>query len=191
LQTAYTQAPGLSKIGQRLIDPRITVSTDPLDPECGYIPFDNRAEPYQATKWFTNGVLTNLAYDSNYALTQLGQSAPRLNSYAYRMSGGPTSIAAMIASTARGVLVTRFSDIDVVDGVSLLCDGLTRDGLWYIENGAIKYPIKNFRFTESPLVAFNNVVALGAPQRVFGRYPAVVPPVTVRDFRFTSLVDIV
>ena len=191
LQTAYTQSPGLSKIGQRLIDPRITVSTDPMDPECGYIPFDSRGEPFQATQWFTKGVLTNLAYDSNYALTQLGQSAPRPNPYAYRMSGGPSSIEEMIASTPRGVLVTRFSDVAVIDGVSLLCDGLTRDGLWYIENGAIKYPIKNFRFSESPLLAFNNVVALGTPQRVFSRAPAIVPPVTMRDFLFSTLADVV
>ncbi|HXC24447.1 MAG TPA: metallopeptidase TldD-related protein [Gemmatimonadaceae bacterium] len=191
LQTAYTQSPGLSKIGQRLLDPRITVSTDPMDPTCGYIPFDNNGEPYQATKWFTNGVLTNLAYDSNYALTELGQSAPRPNPYAYRMSGGTTSMEEMIASTMRGVLVTRFSDVMIIDGVSLLCDGLTRDGLWYVEHGAVKYPIKNFRFSESPLLAFNNVVALGVPQRVFARTPAVVPPAVVRDFHFTSLADVV
>ena len=191
LQTAYTQSPGLSKIGQQLLDKRISVSTDPMDPDCGYIPFDGRGEPYQATSWFTNGVLTNLSYDTDYAVTQLGQSLPRPNPYAYRMSGGTMTLQAMIASVDRGVLVTRFSDVGIIDGVSLLCDGVTRDGLWLVQNGAIKFPIKNFRFQASPLLAFNRVVALGHPQRVFARNPTVVPPAIIHDFNFISLTDIV
>ena len=191
LQTAYTQGPGLSKIGKQLLDKRISVSTDPMDPECSYIPFDSRGEPYQATSWFTNGVLTHLAYDTNYAVTQLGESLPRPNPYAYRMNGGTMTLQQMIAATGRGILVTRFSDVSVIDSVSLYCDGLTRDGLWYVENGAIKYPIKNFRFQASPLVAFNNVLALGVPQRVFASHPTVVPTALIRDFNFIALADIV
>jgi predicted Zn-dependent protease len=67
---------------------------------------------------------------------------------------------------------------------------MTRDGLWLIENGKISHPVGNLRFTESPLFVFNQVDQLGAPMPVFAPgVPAIVPPVKVRDFSFTSLVD--
>jgi predicted Zn-dependent protease len=69
---------------------------------------------------------------------------------------------------------------------------MTRDGLWLIENGKIRHPIKNFRFTESPLFAFNQVDQLGVPVPVFSPgTPAICPPVKVRDFSFTAMVDAV
>jgi predicted Zn-dependent protease len=88
--------------------------------------------------------------------------------------------------------VTRFSDVRVLDGLTLMCSGTTRDGLWLVENGRITQPIKNFRFNESPMFIFNNVESLGVPQRVFGRVaPAIVPPVKAHDFNFTNLADAV
>jgi len=112
------------------------------------------------------------------------------NSSAFRMSGGTTSVDEMIATTKRGLIVTRFSDISVIDADSLLMTGFTRDGLWLIENGKVTKPVKNFRFTESPMFAFNNVEQLGVPVRAFHpSAPAVVPAVKVRDFSFTSLIE--
>jgi predicted Zn-dependent protease len=68
--------------------------------------------------------------------------------------------------------------------------GYTRDGVWLIEQGRISKPAKNFRFTESPLLALNNVLQLGVPQRVFRPMaPAVVPALKIEDFSFTSLSD--
>ena len=190
--TVYTRSPGQSKIGMQLLDSRITISTDPNDPECGYLPFDWWGDPFQATTWFRNGVLEALAYDRNYAITQMGEAAPRPNPFAYRMSGGDATVGQMIADTTRGLLVTRLSDVRVIDGPSLLCSGTTRDGLWLIENGQVSHPIRNFRFNESPMFVFNAVDEIGRPQRVFGdRWPAIVPPVKARDFNFTSLADAV
>jgi predicted Zn-dependent protease len=104
------------------------------------------------------------------------------------MSGGTTTIDEMIATTKRGIRVTRFWGAGVIDDRSLLCTGLTRDGLWLIENGKITKPIKNFRFTESPLFVLNNLDALGVPQRVFSpSAPVVVPPIKAHEFSFTSL----
>lgn len=119
------------------------------------------------------------------------------------MSGGTTSVEEMIASTKRGVLVTRLTSIQTVDYGSLLATGLTRDGLWLIENGKISKAVRNFRFTESPLFVLNNVVDLGVPipvfrpasldaleiSRVNTLTPAIVPPLKVNDFSFTSTVD--
>jgi predicted Zn-dependent protease len=117
------------------------------------------------------------------------------------MTGGDTSIDEMIATTERGLLVTRFDQVFVLNPSSYISRGNTRDGLWFIEHGKITKPAINLAFTESPLFALNNVEQLGVPQRVFNPYdtrswypkpqPVVVPPIKVRDFSFTSLIDAV
>jgi predicted Zn-dependent protease len=76
----------------------------------------------------------------------------------------------------------------------VLLTGLTRDGTFYIENGEIKYPLKNFRFNESPVIMLNNIEELGKPIRVSGdesNFAMVIPPMKLRDFTFTSLSDAV
>jgi predicted Zn-dependent protease len=183
---------GNSKIGQQLLDDRITVSADPMDPDCGFVPFDWNGEPYQKVNWFENGILKELAYGRRYGLTQLGKDAALPNSRAFRISGGKTTVEEMIASTERGILVTRFNAISIIDFNSMLLGGNTRDGLWLVERGKITKAIKNFRITESPLFVFNNIVQLGIPQRVFRPgAPAVVPALKVNDFSFTGMMDAV
>jgi predicted Zn-dependent protease len=79
----------------------------------------------------------------------------------------------------------------------MLATGLTRDGLWLVENGKITKAVKNFRFTESPLFMLNSIEQLGTPVPVFRPTrregskltPAIVPPLKVRDFSFTSTID--
>jgi predicted Zn-dependent protease len=106
----------------------------------------------------------------------------------------------MIATTKRGVLVTRLDTPQVLDFTSQLYQGYTRDGFWLIENGKISKAIKNFAFTESPLFALNNIEQLGVPERVFHPgmsapwmvpQPRVTPPLKVRDFSFSALTDAV
>ena len=114
---------------------------------------------------------------------------------------GP-SIAEMIATTKRGLLVTRFNRVDPVKLESTMCRGYTRDGLWLIENGAISKAVKNFLFYEDVLAVLNRVDQLGAPQRVFHPtdfmndytvlpMPIIVPPLKIRDFNFTALSEAV
>ena len=133
-----------------------------------------------------------------YALSTRGENVPRLQSRAFRMSGGETTLEQMIASTRRGLVVTRFGNVRLLDATSLLSTGLTRDGLWLVENGRITRPVKNFRFTESPLFALNSIEQLGPPVPVFRPWnepldpaitPAIVPPLKVRDFSFTASID--
>jgi predicted Zn-dependent protease len=79
-----------------------------------------------------------------------------------------------------------------VDPQTLLFTGLTRDGTFYIENGEIKYPVKNFRFNESPIIMLNNLEAMGKAERtVSGEsgQTALIPAMRIRDFTFTSLSD--
>jgi predicted Zn-dependent protease len=115
----------------------------------------------------------------------------------------------MVRGTERGLLITRLWYIRMVDPQTVLLTGLTRDGTFYIENGVIKYPIKNFRFNESPVIMLNNVEELGRPVRLvgegggggggrrgnffssgaLGRRVTLAPALKVRDFTFTSLSD--
>lgn len=190
---------GMSKLGERVLDPRITVSHDPTDPQLGVVPFSIESgtfnadvEPFQPVTWIKDGVVQNLSYQRLYALRYLGENLGLPHSGAFRMTGGSASMADMISSTKRGVIVTRFSNLRMIDSTSVLVTGVTRDGTWLVENGAITHPIKNFRFAESPFFVFNNVEQLGAPVPIFNpEVPAVVPPVKVRDFNFVSLVDAV
>src|SRR6201999_3576247 len=110
------------------------------------------------------------------------------------MEGTDATLEDLIKGTERGVLVTRLWYIRAVDPSTLLYTGLTRDGTFYIENGQIKYPVKNFRFNESPIIMLNNLDALGKSERtVSGEsfQSALIPPMRIKEFTFTSLSDAV
>ena len=110
------------------------------------------------------------------------------------MDGTNASLEELIKGTEKGILVTRFWYIRSVDPQTLLFTGLSRDGTFYIENGQIKFPIKNMRFNESPVIMLNNLDALGKPERtVSGEsgQSGLIPPMRIRDFTFTSLSDAV
>ena len=194
---AGRSAESWSKIGSQVIDRRLTISADPLDPDAGFLPFDEGSgTPYRAVTWIDGGVLRELAYDRVFAVRSLGEEASLLNSSSFRLHPAAgvaeASIEEMVASTKRGLLVTRFSDVTVLDRRSMLCAGFTRDGLWLIEDGKIATPIKNFRFTDSPMFALNSVEAIGPTARVFSPgYARIVPALKVREFNFTSLADAV
>jgi predicted Zn-dependent protease len=200
-QSPFQEGPGISKLGQQVIDPRLSVHSDCMDPDLGYPPFDNNWIVYKPVTWIKNGVLTNLIYGRQYAVEKLGLNTNGIHLWG---SGGVTgsfhmtvqsetaSIEEMIATTKRGILVTRFWGIPInaIDERSVLYTGYTRDGLWLIENGKISRAIKNFKFTESPLFMLNNIEQIGTPQRIYNPgYPIVVPALKVRDFSFTSLSD--
>lgn len=203
-RSAYNRSPGMSRIGQRVLDERLTVSSDPMDPELGFPPF-LRWQVFHPVTWFKDGVLQELSYGREYAVKRLSKDTGGLQATgSFRMSvRGPTaSIEEMIASTTRGLLVTRFAGVSLpLDPVSMTITGYTRDGLWLIEHGKIAKPVKNFRFTDSPLFALNNLEQIGVPKRVFrpdapdrlpdGYAPVIVPALKVRDFNFTSLSDAV
>jgi predicted Zn-dependent protease len=192
------------------MDERISLSSDPMDPDLSFPPFQIMGNwmdvssmignAYHAAQWVTHGILTQLGYPRLYGIRALNQSTGLPIQGAFRMSGGQTSIDEMIATTKRGVLVTRFTDVAKLDFKSELCRGYTRDGVWLIENGKISKPVKNMVFTESILFALNKVDQLGVPQRVFHPKeswwwhtpkPVIVPPLKISDFNFSALSDAV
>jgi len=140
------------------------------------------------TNWIKDGVVANLAYSRFWARKHgKGDGTPTAGGR-FVMGGGGASLDELIKGVKRGVLVTRLWYIRAVDPQTLLYTGLTRDGTFYVENGEIKYAVKNFRFNESPVIMLNNLEALGRPQRVNN---SLIPPMVLRDFTFSSLSDAV
>jgi predicted Zn-dependent protease len=186
---------GGNKIGMKVVDERVTIVSDPFDPMTPGGSYGGDGLPAEAITWIENGVVKNLAYDRYWA--QKTGRQPTGASGGFRMSGGDASIEDMIASTERGLLVTRFWYIRPVDPRTILFTGLTRDGTFLIENGKITRAVKNLRYNESPIFMLNNIEAMGRPVRVSASEdgspgaPIIVPPLKCRDFNFTSLSDAV
>jgi predicted Zn-dependent protease len=177
---------GGNKLGEKLFDERVTIYSDPTHPEIPKLPWAGDGRPLEKVTWIEKGVVKNMYNSRFWAQKQGIQSIAPPSGII--MEGGSESIEDMIKSTAKGILVTRFWYIRPVDPQTLLYTGLTRDGTFYIENGRIKHPIKNFRFNESPIIMLNNLESLGKPQRIGGN---LIPPLKIRDFTFTSLSDAV
>ena len=184
---SFMSAPdGANKLGQKIVDERVNLWSDPLHPDVPTSTWNGEGMPLKKTQWIENGVVKNLAY-SRYWAEQKGVDPVPFPSNGI-MEGGDESLEDMIAGTKKGILVTRFWYIRSVDPQTLLYTGLTRDGTFYIENGKIKYPVKNFRFNESPIIMLNNLESLGQQVRVDGN---LIPYMKIRDFTFTSLSDAV
>ncbi|TLU61301.1 TldD/PmbA family protein [Thalassotalea litorea] len=175
-----------NKLGQKMFDERVNVYSDPQHDIAPSAPFAGNGHALQRMDWIKDGVIANMPNTPFWAKKSDNDYVPEPN--AYVMEGGDESLEDMIKNTRRGILVTRLWYIRSLDPQTLLYTGLTRDGTFYIENGKIKYPIKNFRFNESPIVMLNNIEALGKPQRING---SMVPPMKIRDFTFSSLSDAV
>ncbi len=189
---AFTKEGGGNKLGEKVVDERVTILSDPNDPDLLGNPFDGEGFPLGRRVWIDKGVLTQLNYSRFWAQKQGKQ--PTGNSSTFKMVGGTTSLEDMIKSTERGVLVTRLWYLRQVDPRTVLYTGLTRDGTFLIEGGKIARSVKNFRFNESPLFLLNNLEAMGPAQRLAGTEAGgdiVVPTIKARDFNFTSLSDAV
>ena len=179
-------ADGKNKIGQKIVDERVNIYSDPLNPEVPTATWNGQGQPLKKTSWIENGVVKNLAYDRFWGKEKGVEPVPFPSNAI--MTGGDASLEDLIKSTKKGILVTRLWYIRSVDPQTLLYTGLTRDGTFYIENGEIKYPVKNFRFNESPIIMLNNLETLGQQVRINGN---LIPYMKVRDFTFTSLSDAV
>ncbi len=189
----FSKPGGGNKIGEKVVDERVTLTSDPLDPRVPANTFGGDGFPTQTVTWIENGVVKNLAYDRFWA--QKTGKQPVSAGGTLTMAGGTSSMEEMIASTERGILVTRFWYIRGVDPRTILFTGLTRDGTFLIENGKVTRPVKNLRYNESPIFMLNNLMMMGRPERVSASESGgpgqaiIVPPLKCRDFNFTSTSD--
>lgn len=191
-RSPFTKQGGGNKLGEKIVDPRVTITADPFDPMILSQPWDGDGLPLGRQVFVDKGVLKELYYSRFWAKKQGKQPTGAPTSFI--MSGGTTSLEEMIRTTQRGVLVTRLWYLREVDPRTILYTGLTRDGTFLIENGKISKAVKNFRFNDSPLFMLNNLEALGPAVRLAGTEAGgavVVPPIKVKDFNFTSLSDAV
>lgn len=186
-RSAFSDGPNKSKIGQKVVDERITLLSDPADPALLSTPFDSEGLPSKRVVWIEDGVLRNLNYSRFWARSR--EVPPTGASNALMMRGGDKSLEQLIEETERGILVTRFWYIRFLDQRTVMVTGLTRDGTFLIENGRIARPIKNLRWNESPLLALNRLDDIGRAEQVSATM--VMPALKIRDFQFTSLSDAV
>ncbi|MBZ9646131.1 TldD/PmbA family protein [Sphingobium sp. 3R8] len=184
---------GGNKLGEQVYGPQVTMFTDPAYPGAAVLPWDDGDNlPRKKLPIIQNGKLVNMNYSRFWSQKQGRPEQAQFGNVI--MEGGTKSTADLIRTTERGILVSRTWYIRMVDPQTVLLTGLTRDGTFYIENGQIKYPVKNFRFNESPVIMLNNVEEFGKPVRVKSDESdmvMVIPPMKLRDFTFTSLSDAV
>jgi predicted Zn-dependent protease len=185
--------PGTSKVGEKLFSDMFTLVSDIGNPLLRQSPIAPDGTPLRDVTWVEKGVLKNLAYNAAYARRQKKPITPASVNNSLVMQGSEMSIPDMIKTTKRGLLVTFFWYIRGVDNQTLLNTGMTRDGLFLIENGEIVGPVQNFRWNMSPIVGYNNITAVGrsVPMHTGESYDgagtALVPPVRIEDFLMTSV----
>jgi predicted Zn-dependent protease len=184
---------GTTKLGEKLFSDLVTLRSDIGHPILRQTPVGPDGLAAQDVTWIDKGVLKNLYYDRQWATRQKKTPTPTAVNQSLVLEGTDTTVDEMIKSTRRGLLVTFFWYIRPVDPPTLLNTGMTRDGLFLIENGEIAGPVQNFRWNMSPIVGFNNVSAVGKPVPIHtgesydGPGTALVPPVRIEDFYMTSV----
>lgn len=189
----FSQTGGGNRIGENVFDDRINIYSDPAYRDAETSPFDSSGQPMTRQDWIRSGRVADLAR-SRFWAGQLGQE-PLPGPSNLIMAGGDSSLEEMIASTERGVLLTRFWYIRGLNPRIISYTGLTRDGTFLIENGRITRPVTNFRFNQSLVEMLQNVEMLGPAVRVAASEnssvstPIVVPALKVRGFNLSSVSD--
>ncbi|MGH3692841.1 MAG: metallopeptidase TldD-related protein [Pseudonocardiaceae bacterium] len=195
---------GGTRLGERLTELPLTLSTDPASPGLQTSPFlvttassdavsvcDNGA-PVPRVDWLHEGAVNALAYPRAAAQELGGRYTPPPENLLLT-GGSSASIEDLVERTERGLLLTCLWYIREVDPVSLLLTGLTRDGVYLIEGGEVVGQVNNFRFNESPIDLIRRVTEVGATQRTLCREwkdwfsRTAMPPIRVLDFNMSSV----
>ncbi len=198
------------RIGSQLFGKNITIWDDVTHPLQTGSPFDGEGVWRQRLPLVENGVVKRVVYarataermkHSEYKdkvgpieVTGHGFALPNEMgempcNIVFAAPQNPQSVEQMIASTERGVLVTRLWYIREVDPYEKILTGMTRDGTFLVENGRVRQGVRNFRFNQSLIHLLSNVEAMSAPVRCSGEesFDMVVPAMKVRDFGFTEV----
>jgi predicted Zn-dependent protease len=189
----FSKSGGGNRLGEQLFDDRVSLRSDPGFVDAEVAPFTSEGQARVATNWVEDGRLVNLSRPRFWA-DQLGEE-PLPGPGNFIMAGGDDSLEDMIASTERGVLITRFWYIRGLNPRIISYTGLTRDGTFLIENGRISRPVTNFRFNQSLVEMLKNVEMVGPSVRVAASEnssvstPIVVPTLKVSGFNLSSVSD--
>ena len=192
------RSPFCGKLGERLFSERLTIRDDVHHPLMLGLPFDYEGSPRQAVTLVERGVARAVVHDRATAAKanteSTGHALPQPNPWGPTplhmvIEGGDSTVEDMIASTERGLYVTHFHYTNVIDPMRQIITGMTRDGLFLIEDGKITRPVLNLRFTESAFKAYSNIAALARRQKKvdsgFG-LDIVAPGMKIDRFNFSS-----
>ncbi|MCH7672660.1 MAG: TldD/PmbA family protein [Proteobacteria bacterium] len=189
----FSKPGGGNRIGEALFDDKVSIWSDPAHRDAETSPFSADGQGVRRQSWVNSGSLENLFRSRFWADQNSLDALPRPSNLI--MQGGSDSLEEMIASTGRGVLITRFWYIRGLNPRIISYTGLTRDGTFLIEDGKIVRPVTNFRFNQSLAEMLQNVEMLGPSVRVAASEnssvasPIVVPALKVRDFNLSSVSD--
>jgi predicted Zn-dependent protease len=202
-RTALSAPGGGTRVGEKLTDLALTVYSDPFAPGLECSPFVHTAMGSERisvfdnglhvgrVEWIRDGTINALTYP-RAAAAEFG-TTPTVPADNLLMTGGTTDLADMIAATERGLLLTTLWYIRTVEPTTLLLTGLTRDGVYLIEDGEITAAVNNFRFNESPLDLLRRVTEAGVPETTLPREwsdwatRAVMPTLRIPDFHMSSV----
>ncbi len=178
--------------GQKLFSEKVTILSDPASLVAPSNNFDPEGQPLRRTEWISEGTVKAIACSRYWAKKTRREPLPGAENLV--MAGGTTSIDEMVASTKRGLLLTRFWYVRPVDPQTALYTGLTRDGCFLIEGGKVTRPVKNFRWNETPVKMLRNIESMGPTRRVITSEQDLgsalaFPALKVTDFTFSSLSD--
>lgn len=201
--TAFSR-PGGTRVGERLTDLPVTLFSDPRADRLGYAPFvattassdtvsvfDNGMDASRVD-WIRDGVINALAYP-RAAAAEFGAPVAVQGDNLLLTGGSDASVDDMVSRTERGLLLTTLWYIREVDPATALLTGLTRDGVYLIEDGAVTAAVNNFRFNESPLDLLRRVREVGATEPTLPREwkdwftRTAMPPVRIPDFHMSSV----
>lgn len=202
-RTALSAPGGGTRVGERLTDLPLTLYSDPSAPGLQCAPFVHTTHSSERMSlfdngfdigrvdWIRDGVINALAYP-RAAAAEFGV-APTIPADNLLMTGGTAGLADMVAATERGLLLTTLWYIRTVDPITLLLTGLTRDGVYLIEDGEITAAVNNFRFNESPLDLLRRATEAGVAEQTLPREwadyatRAVMPTLRIPDFHMSSV----
>ncbi len=192
-RSPYSAPGGKTKLGEKIFDERISIYSDPWNAELPGSQSSQGGIPSEKLYMVKNGVLENLIYNRYWAKQKGKEPTPGPVNTILETSGKTSSVEEMIKATERGILVSRFWYIRGTEPRTASSTGLTRDGVWLIENGKISHPVKNFRFNQSitQMLAPGNVEMIGVSERVGGSEgggsnSSLLPALKLKVFNFTS-----
>ncbi|HZB46191.1 MAG TPA: TldD/PmbA family protein [Pyrinomonadaceae bacterium] len=190
-RSPYSLPGGRTRVGEKIFDERLSVYSDPWNVELPGSMAAQEGLPAQKIYIVKDGVLQNLVFSRSWAARKKTEPTPGPVNTILESTAPTATAEEMIRSTERGLLVSRFWYIRSTDPRTASLTGLTRDGVWYIEGGKIKHPVKNFRFNQSiiRMLAPGNVEMVGASERVSsseGQNASLLPALKLKGFTFTS-----
>jgi len=183
-------SPFSGKLGQPVFDKRLTLQNLPDHADLLGVGFTSEGLPSEMSTWVEQGVLKQLSYDRFTAMMHGVKTIPTMEAPCLSASRPAASrVQDLVKQAERAILVTNFWYIRTVNPADLTLTGMTRDGTFLVEDGQVVAAVKNFRFHESPLRAFNQLVACTDPAEAVTSETSklLVPAMLIRDFNFSSV----